>query len=83
MILMGLAFLVIGIATVVFAQNIWNFTGGIDFVENHLPGDTKAFIQFVGVITILLGMLFITGLGGWLTGPIGESVGRLFGISQQ
>ncbi len=78
-ILLGLGFLVVGVLLVVFAQQVWNFTGAIDFVESKFPGNTKAFIQLTGVILILLGILFITGLGENLTGPIGETLGKAFG----
>jgi len=83
MFITGLVLLPIGICFVIFAQNIWNFTGSIDFVEKYFPGNTRAFIQLLGIVMVLLGMLFITGLGEWLTGPIGESVGRLFGGYRQ
>lgn len=78
-ILLGLGFLVVGVLLVVFAQQVWNFTGAIDFVESKFPGNTKAFIQLTGVILILLGILFITGLGETITGPIGETLGKAFG----
>lgn len=78
-ILLGLAFLVIGALAVIFAQNIWNFTGAIDFVESKFPGNTKAFIQLVGIVLILLGILFATGLGSSVTGPISDTLSSIFG----
>lgn len=79
MFLIGIALLGIGICFVIFAQNIWNFTGSIDFVEKYFPGNTRAFIQLVGVIMVILGMLFITGLASWLTEPLADTIGKLFG----
>ncbi len=79
MIIAGLAFFVFGILFVLFAQNIWNFTGNIEFIENYLPGDTKFFIQLCGVIMVLLGIMFITGVGETITGPLGDSLSSLFG----
>jgi len=81
-ILLGLLFLGLGIAMVVFAQQIWNFTGAIDFVEKYMPGNTKAFIQLVGVVIVILSLFFITGLGSTITGPIGDTLGKLFGQSK-
>ncbi len=78
-ILLGLGFLVIGVLLVVFAQQVWNFTGAIEFVESKFPGNTKAFIQLTGVILILLGILFMTGLGESITSPIGDTLGKAFG----
>jgi len=78
-ILLGLGFLLLGTVTVIFAQNIWNFTGAIDFVESKFPGNTKAFIQLVGVILILLGILFITGLASSVTGPISDTLSKVTG----
>jgi len=78
-ILLGLAFLAVGVLTVVFAQQIWNFTGAIDFIESRFPGNTRAFIQLAGVVLVLLGILFVTGLGSSFTKPIGQTFGQLFG----
>jgi uncharacterized protein involved in cysteine biosynthesis len=79
MFITGLVILPIGICFVIFAQNIWNFTGSIDFVEKYFPGNTRAFIQLLGIVMVLLGMLFITGLSGWLIQPISDTVGNIFG----
>ena len=78
MIFTGLILLALGVVTVIFAQNIWNFTGAIDFVENKFPGNTKAFIQLSGIVLVILGLLFLTGLGDGFTGPIGETLGKVF-----
>lgn len=79
MILLGIVFLALGILMVVFAQNIWNFTGNIPTVENLFAGSTKGFIQLCGIALILLGMLFATGLAGWLTAPIADTLRSLTG----
>jgi uncharacterized membrane protein YidH (DUF202 family) len=78
-ILLGLAFLVVGVLTVMFAQQIWNFTGAIDFIDSKFPGNTRAFIQLTGIVLVLLGILFVTGLGASLTDPIGQTFGQIFG----
>ena len=79
MLITGIVLLPIGICFVIFAQNIWNFTGSIDFVEKYFPGNTRAFIQLLGIIMILLGMLFITGIGNWLTEPLYDTLENVFG----
>ena len=79
MFITGLVILPIGICFVIFAQNIWNFTGSIDFVEKYFPGNTRAFIQLLGIVMVLLGMLFITDLSNWLIQPISDTVGNIFG----
>ncbi len=79
MFITGLVILPIGICFVIFAQNIWNFTGSIDFVEKYFPGNTRAFIQLLGIVMVLLGMLFITGLSNWLIQPISDTAGSIFG----
>ncbi len=79
MFFIGLIVFIIGILFVVFAQNIWNFTGGIDFIENHFPGNTRAFIQLLGVIMVIVGLLMVTGIGSWLVAPIANTLGGVLG----
>ena len=79
LIILGLVMLVIGALMVVFAQQVWDFTGAIDFVESKFPGNTKAFIQIVGVVLVIIGLLFLTGVGGFITQPIFDQVSHLFG----
>lgn len=79
LIFIGIIMLGLGIAMVVFRRQIYNFTGYIDFVEGWFPGGTNAFILVAGCALVLLGILFITGLGGSITSPINDQLKAVFG----
>ncbi len=62
----------------VFNQQIYNFTGAIDFIEKHAPGYTQGFIKLFSVVLVFLGILFFTGLGGFITTPIFQGIQNTF-----
>ena len=66
--------LALGIVMVIFRQQIYNFTGQIDFIESWFPGGTHSAEMVFGLALCLLGILFITGVGSWLTGPITDQL---------
>ncbi len=73
---------VLGTLTLVFSKQVYDFTGGIDFVESHFPGNTSAFIKLFGVVLVLLGILFFTGVGGFITKPLFEGIRNTFNLSK-
>lgn len=75
---LGLLFVVLGTAMLAFNRQIYGFTGGLDFVENHLRGGTPAFLKLVAVILVVLGLLFVTGLGRFITDPLAHALNQLF-----
>lgn len=77
--LLGAALLALGIVIVRFAQNIYNFTGAMDFVERWIRAGTPAFIRIVGVVLVIFGLGMMVGLWGWLTQPIADGVKSLSG----
>lgn len=72
--------IVLGTLDLVFARQVYNFTGAIDFVESHFPGYTQGFIKLVGVVLVIVGLLFFTGVGGSITGPLFEGIQHTFRI---
>jgi hypothetical protein len=73
----------LGVALVVFRRQVYNFTGYIDFVEGWFPGGTNSFLLIFGLFLVLLGILFITGLGNSITGPITDQLKSVFGGFKQ
>lgn len=64
----------VGTLLVVRTQWIYDFTGPIDWAEQHLgtEGGTRLFIKLIGVLMILGAFLGVTGiLGGWILGIFG------------
>ena len=78
-ILIGLIMLGLGMLLVIFRRQVYNFTGYIDFVQNWFPGGTNSFLLVFGCALVLLGILFITGVGNWLTAPINDQLKAVFG----
>ena len=59
---------------VVKTKWIYDFTGPIDWAEEHLgtEGGTRLFIKLLGVLLILGAFLGVTGiLGGWVQSIFG------------
>lgn len=79
LILAGLIMLALGVLLVVFRRQVYNFTGYIDFVQSWFPGGTNSFIMIFGLALVLLGILFITGIGGSFTSPISDQLKSVFG----
>lgn len=75
---LGLLFVITGTAMLVFNRQIYGFTGGLDFIENHLRGGTPAFLKLVALILVVVGLLFVTGLGSFITRPIANALNQLF-----
>ncbi len=72
--LIALLVIAVGSFMVVKTQWIYDFTGPIDWAEQHLgaEGGTRLFIKLLGTLLILGAFLGVTGiLGGWLTGFFG------------
>ncbi len=72
--LIAIAVIGVGSLMVIKTQWITDFTGPIDWAEQHLgsEGGTRLFIKLLGVILILGAFLGVTGiLGGWITGFFG------------
>ena len=66
----SLIIIAVGCLMVIKTQWIYEFTGPIDWAEQH--GGTHAFIKLLGVALILGTFLGVTGvLGNWLTGFFG------------
>jgi uncharacterized membrane protein YidH (DUF202 family) len=76
--LIGIVLAIIGTLVLVFAQQIYNFTGAIDFVESRMPGYSKGFIKLMGIVMVVVGVLFFTGVGGFITQPILEGIQGVF-----
>lgn len=67
----ALIVIAIGSLLVIKTQWIYDFTGPIDWAEEHLgtEGGTRLFIKLIGVLMIVGAFLGVTGiLGGWITG---------------
>ena len=76
--LIGLFLIAGGAASLVYHQQVFNMTGRIDFVERRLPGSSSSFLKLMSLLAVLLGLLFATGLGGWLTQPINDGIRSVF-----
>ena len=72
--------MVLGTLTLVFAQQIYNFTGAIDFVESRMPGYSRSFIKLMGVLFVIVGLLFFTGVATVVTDPLFEGIQRAFSL---
>lgn len=81
--LLGLFLVVTGTLMLVYNQRVFNFTGRISFVESKMPGGSSGFLKLVAVVMVIIGLLFVTGLGGWLTQPISDGVQNTFGGLRQ
>ena len=71
----GLLVIGVGSLLVLRTQWIYDFTGPIDWAEQHLgtEGGTRLFIKLIGVLIILGAFLGVTGiLGGWVTSFFGS-----------
>lgn len=77
--LIGIILIAGGAASLVYHQQVFNMTGRIDFVEKRLPGGSSSFLKLMGVLAVILGLLFATGLGSWLTAPINDGIRGVFG----
>lgn len=68
----GIIMLIVGVLFVIFSENIYNFTGALDFVERRFPGNSRGFIKLLGVLLIILGVITFTGLWVAIFRPLGE-----------
>ena len=71
-IIIGIIMVLVGILIVVFSEQIFNFTGSIGFVENHFPGNSRAFIKLMGILLVLLGVMTFSGLWAVIFKPLGS-----------
>ena len=79
MFFLGVLLLVIGFLLLQFHQQVYNFTGELDFVVRWVPAGTTSFIKLVGVVLVILGMGMMFGLWTWLTQPIADAFSSAFG----
>lgn len=77
--LIGIFLIAAGAASLVYHQQVFNMTGRIGFVESRLPGGSSSFLKLMSVLAVILGLLFATGLGSWLTSPINDGIRGVFG----
>jgi len=82
MILLGLVFIVLGTVMLAGNRQIYNFTGRLDFIEDHFRAGTPAALKLFAVVMVLVGLFMATGLGHWLTDPIANGLGRIFPTKQ-
>jgi uncharacterized membrane protein YidH (DUF202 family) len=80
--LWGALIVVVGILVVVFSENIYNFTGAIDFVERRAPGNSRNFIKLLGIIVIITGIIVFSGASGLIFGGILEWFAGLFSLNK-
>ncbi|MEK7637243.1 MAG: hypothetical protein AAB402_02525 [Patescibacteria group bacterium] len=72
--LISLIVIAVGAFMVIKTQWIYDFTGPIDWAEQHLgtEGGTRLFIKLLGVLLILGAFLGVTGiLGNWVLAIFG------------
>lgn len=77
--ILGIFLIAAGVASLVYHQQVFGFTGRIDFVERRLPGGSSSFLKLMSIVMVFFGLLFTTGLGGWLTQPINDGLQGVFG----
>ncbi len=72
--LIGISVIGLGVLLVIKTEWIIDFTGPIEWAEQHLgtEGGTRLFIKLMGVLLIVGTFLGVTGiLGGWVTSIFG------------
>jgi len=72
----------IGILTVIFSEQIYNFTGAIDFIEKHAAGSSRGFIKLFGVVLVVLGILIFSGAVTFITNPLSDWAAQTFRLNQ-
>lgn len=78
MILLGLFFIVLGTIMLASNRQIYNFTGRIDFIEDHFRSGTPSALKLFALLLVLIGLFMATGLGTWLTNPIAHGLNQIF-----
>ena len=78
MIIWGLVFIVVGTLMLAFHRQVYGFTGGIDFIEEHFRAGTPTALKLFAVILVVLGLLMVTGFGHWLTDPVTNGLSKIF-----
>jgi hypothetical protein len=69
-ILVGLIIIAAGIITLKFNFQIIGWTGGWDFIDSKLgSGSTYGVLKLLSLLLIVGGLLYATGLLGYLLGP--------------
>ncbi|MEI7819226.1 MAG: hypothetical protein WCI47_03865 [bacterium] len=82
-IFIGLIMVILGTLMLRYTQQIYNFTGALDFVENKVTAGTPGFIKLFGLALVLIGLGTIFGLWTFLTDPLGDSLKSMFGAGQK
>ena len=78
LILIGILLIAAGIVGLVFNQQIFNFTGSIDFVEQRFPGNSSGFIKILCVVMVLTGIIIATNSYAWFLSPISNYINSTF-----
>ncbi len=78
----GALIVIIGILGVVFSEQIYNFTGAIDFVERRSPGNSRNFIKLTSIIMIIAGIIVFSGASGLVFGGALEWFAGLFSLNK-
>ena len=76
----GALIAIVGIMVVVFSEQIYNFTGAIDFVERRAAGNSRNFIKLAGIIMIIAGIIVFAGASGLIFGGALEWFTGLFDL---
>ena len=78
MIFLGLILIVLGTLMLTYSRHVYNFTGGIDFIEEHFRAGTPAAIKLFALAMVIIGIFLATGLGHSLTDPITHGLHQIF-----
>ena len=79
-IFLGITLVIVGILTVQFHKQIYNFTGALAFVERRVTAGTQSFIKLFGAILVIIGIGLTFGLFDWLGVLLGEAVRSMFQV---
>lgn len=78
-ILLGIGMIGVGILMLKYHQQVYNFTGSLDFVDRWVTAGTPAFLRIFAVALVIIGLGMVFGVWGWLTQPISDGFRDAFG----
>lgn len=61
-IIIGFIVVVVGFFMIWKTEAFYNFTGAIDWAEQHFSGGTRSFMKLLGVVVILVGFSIMFNL---------------------